>query len=97
MLEFFRDDPTASGDDRGVRGPLRFGLNTVVPFGDPTYYRARPGIGIAENRVVKLDDHVGLHPNLDALRPAWDGGDLAVVQGVGYEPHQRSPSLSPDI
>jgi len=31
VLEFFRDDPTAHGDDRGVRGPLRFGLNTVVP------------------------------------------------------------------
>ena len=31
VLEFFRDDPDASGDDRGVRGPLRFGLNTVVP------------------------------------------------------------------
>ena len=31
VLEFFRDDPAATGDDRGVRGPLRFGLNTVVP------------------------------------------------------------------
>lgn len=31
VLEFFRDDPDAQGDDRGVRGPLRFGLNTVVP------------------------------------------------------------------
>ena len=31
VLEFFRDDPDAQGDDRGVRGPLRFGLYTVVP------------------------------------------------------------------
>ncbi len=31
VLEFFRDDPQATGDDRGVRGPVRFGLNTVVP------------------------------------------------------------------
>ena len=73
------------------------GLNTVVPYGDPTYHRARPGIGIAENNVVKLDDYAGLHPNLDALRPAWDDGNLAVVQGVGYPNPNRSHFLSTDI
>ncbi len=31
VLDFFRDDPTASGRERGVAAPLRFGLNTVVP------------------------------------------------------------------
>src|SRR6195256_4019462 len=36
------------------------GLNTVVPFGDDAYYRARPRIGIKPARLRKLDDHFGL-------------------------------------
>jgi demethylmenaquinone methyltransferase/2-methoxy-6-polyprenyl-1,4-benzoquinol methylase len=31
VLEFFRDDPVAEGEGRGVPGPIRFGLNTVIP------------------------------------------------------------------
>ena len=32
VLEFFRDDPNAEGEAHGVPGPIRFGLNTVIPF-----------------------------------------------------------------
>ncbi len=28
------------------------GLNTVVPYGDETYYRVRPNLGIAERDVI---------------------------------------------
>ncbi len=73
------------------------GLNTVVPYGDPMYYRARPGIGLGEGTVIKLDEYAGLHPNLDGLRPAWDDGNLAVVQGVGYPNPNRSHFRSSDI
>src|SRR5215510_14700959 len=31
------------------------GLNTVVPYGDDAYYRARPRIGIKKERLRKLD------------------------------------------
>ena len=31
VLEFFRDDPGARGEGRGVPAPIRFGLNTVIP------------------------------------------------------------------
>jgi len=31
VLEFYRDDPTATDELRGTRGLIRFGLNTVVP------------------------------------------------------------------
>lgn len=71
------------------------GLNTVIPFGDDLYYRARPGIGVREP--MKLDDYVGLHPSLGALRSAWDDGALAVVQGVGYPNSSRSHFTSTDI
>jgi len=32
VLEFYRDNPTATGDGRGVPGLIRFGLNTVIPW-----------------------------------------------------------------
>src|ERR687893_439794 len=40
------------------------GLNTIVPYGDPMYYRHRPTIGIKENDVLKLDAHVGWHKTM---------------------------------
>ena len=32
------------------------GLNTVVPFGDDEYYRARPTIGIPRSEVIEIED-----------------------------------------
>jgi ubiquinone/menaquinone biosynthesis methyltransferase len=32
VLEFYRDDPVATGESRGVPGVLRFGLNRVIPM-----------------------------------------------------------------
>ena len=40
------------------------GLNTVVPFGDPAYYRARPKIGITQREVLKVADGFGFHPSM---------------------------------
>lgn len=66
------------------------GLNTAVPFADPAYARLRPRLAIPREHVVQLDERVGLHPSLEKLKPAWDAGQLAVVQGVGYP----DPNLS---
>ena len=44
------------------------GLNTVVPFTNDYYHRARPRIGLAEAKVLKLNDDVGLHPAPDGLQ-----------------------------
>jgi uncharacterized protein (DUF1501 family) len=71
------------------------GLNSVVPFGDDAYYRARPGTGIRQP--VKITDHIGLHPGLGALRGCWDDGSLGIVQGVGYPQPNRSHFESTDI
>src|SRR6516164_5495863 len=46
------------------------GLNTVVPFGEPNYYRMRPSIAIpqpkrgATDAAIELDGFFGLHPSL---------------------------------
>ncbi len=75
------------------------GLNTVIPFGMPEYYRARTGIGIAEKDVLKLReaDGVGLHPALAGVKDLYDNGSAAVIQGVGYPNPNRSHFRSMDI
>src|SRR4026207_898931 len=35
------------------------GLNTVVPYSDAAYYRARPKLGIAERDLIKAADGFG--------------------------------------
>ena len=66
------------------------GLNTVVPHGDPAYYRARPKIGIPENEVIKLSNGFGLHPSMVGFERLYKDGLLGVVHGCGYD----HPSLS---
>lgn len=73
------------------------GLNTVVPFADAAYARLRPGIGIKREAVVQLDEKTGLHPSLAPLMESWKAGDLAIVQGVGYDNPNRSHFRSIDI
>src|SRR5215813_8351554 len=37
------------------------GLNTVVPYSNDHYHKARPKIGLAENRILKINGEIGLH------------------------------------
>ena len=73
------------------------GLNTVVPYRDDAYYRARPNLAIPVAEVLRLTDDTGLHPALAPLRPLFDAGHLAIVQGVGYPDPDRSHFRSMDI
>ncbi|HEX8875165.1 MAG TPA: DUF1501 domain-containing protein [Phycisphaerales bacterium] len=75
------------------------GLNTVIPFGMGEYYKARGGIGVKADQVLKLSgaDGVGLHPRMTALKELFDEGMLSVVQGVGYPNPNRSHFKSMDI
>jgi uncharacterized protein (DUF1501 family) len=60
------------------------GLNTVVPYADSNYYQLRNTIGIKSEELIKLDEKIGLHPDLKAMLPFWEKNELAIVQGVGY-------------
>jgi uncharacterized protein (DUF1501 family) len=73
------------------------GLNTVIPYADDLYHKARPTLRQGKNEVVRLDDHVGLHPGLRSFGPMWEHGQLAVVQGVGYPNPERSHFEAMDI
>jgi uncharacterized protein (DUF1501 family) len=73
------------------------GLNTVIPYGDDLYHKARPTLGFKKDQVVKVDDHIGLHPGLRSLDRMLQDGQLAIVQGVGYPNPDRSHFESMDI
>jgi len=73
------------------------GLNTVIPYADDLYHKARPTLRQTRDVVVRLDDHVGLHSGMSGLRPLWEQGQLAVVQGVGYPNPDRSHFEAMDI
>jgi uncharacterized protein (DUF1501 family) len=66
------------------------GLNTVVPFGDAAYYRARPKLGITEREVIKVANGFGFHPSMVGFERLYKDGRLAVIHGCGYD----HPSLS---
>ncbi len=61
------------------------GLNTVVPYGDPAYYRARPHLGIPEREVIKVSDGFGFHPSMVGFERLYKDGQMAVVHGCGYD------------
>src|SRR5438045_5869680 len=60
------------------------GLNTVVPFTNDHYHRARPKLGLDAKEVLKLNDGLGLHPSLTGFKELYDAGSLSVIQGIEY-------------
>jgi uncharacterized protein (DUF1501 family) len=73
------------------------GLNTVIPFKDDLYAKYRPTLRVARSQVKKLNDHVGLHPQMDGLAGLMQDNALCVVQGVGYPNPDQSHFRSMDI
>jgi uncharacterized protein (DUF1501 family) len=73
------------------------GLNTVIPFTQDKYYKARPTLGIAKNKILKINDSLGFHPAMTAFKGLYDSGELAIVQGVGYPNPDRSHFRSMEI
>lgn len=72
------------------------GLNIVVPFAEPNYYRMRPTIAIPAPKrgtaetAVDLDGFFSLHPGLGALAPLFQDNQLAIVHATGSPDPTRS-------
>jgi uncharacterized protein (DUF1501 family) len=66
------------------------GLNTIVPYGDPMYYKHRPTIGIKEKDLLKIDAQFGWQKSMTGMKNLYDEGKVAIIQGVGYD----QPSFS---
>lgn len=73
------------------------GLNAVVPYSNDHYHRARPKLGLAEKRILKISDEIGLHENLAGFKDLYDAGELSIIQGVGYPNPNRSHFRSTEI
>jgi uncharacterized protein (DUF1501 family) len=65
------------------------GLNTVIPFADEPYFKARPRLAIPADKVI-LNDRLGLHPALVPFKPLFDAEQFAVIQGVGFPDQPKS-------
>lgn len=66
------------------------GLNTVVPYTNDAYYRARPKLGLKQDKLRKLDDQYGVQSGMAGFERLYKEGRLAIVHGVGY----ANPSFS---
>ncbi len=59
-------------------------LNTLVPYKESIYRAYRPNIRLDPAHYTPLNDDVALNKALYPLMSAWEAGDLAVIQDVGY-------------
>src|SRR6516162_75469 len=73
------------------------GLNTVIPFRDDAYRRARPTLQQPAGQIHRINDDIGLHPAMNALSGLLQDNALCVVQGVGYPNPSQSHFRSMDI
>jgi uncharacterized protein (DUF1501 family) len=73
------------------------GINTVVPYGDPHYYDHRVALGVPQDQVLAINDHVGFHPSMGPIKDLYDEGKVAVIQGVGFPNCNRSHFRSMDV
>src|SRR3954470_21415971 len=76
-------------------------LNAIVPYGDPNYYKYRPGIAIGEKNAkagpgiakIKGDEYWGFNPGLAGLVPLLQEGCLVPIINVG-SPHDTRSHFS---
>ena len=73
------------------------GLNTVIPVRNDIYYKERRRIAVPRETALSMGTEAGLHPTLTALKEAYDAGEMAVLNSVGYPNPDRSHFRSMDI
>ena len=66
------------------------GLNTVIPYTDAYYYQLRPQISLSRERIIKIDQLLGLNEALTGAAQLYKRGEVAIIQNLGYP----SPSFS---
>jgi uncharacterized protein (DUF1501 family) len=93
---------TTTGKDATILVVLQMaggndGINTVVPYANDFYHKARPKIGLKSDEVLKLNGEIGLHGAMKGFKELYDAGQLSVIQGVGYPNPNRSHFRSTEI
>src|SRR5438874_8742608 len=67
----------ATGRDSSILVVLQMaggndGLNTVVPYSNDYYHRARPSLALAEKQILKINDDIAFHSNLSGFKELYD-------------------------
>ncbi|MVN76566.1 DUF1501 domain-containing protein [Hymenobacter sp. HMF4947] len=74
------------------------GLNTLIPYRNDLYYKARPTLALqATDGLLPLSDDLALHPAMKGLKSLFDQGQVAICNAVGYPNPDRSHFRSMDI
>lgn len=73
------------------------GLNTVIPYSNDFYYKARPTLNVPAKNQLALSDSLALPATMPEFKSLFDGGNLAVINGVGYPNPNRSHFRSTEI
>lgn len=66
------------------------GLNTVIPYKDPIYFKSRPDISYGESDVLPLGEDLALNPSMVGMKSLWDAKKVAIIRGVSYPQPDRS-------
>jgi uncharacterized protein (DUF1501 family) len=66
------------------------GLNTVVPFTDPTYQSVRSNIALSPSQLLPFTDTLALNASMPNINTLYSQNKVAIVQGVSYP----NPNLS---
>jgi uncharacterized protein (DUF1501 family) len=72
-------------------------LDTVVPFADDLYHRARPDLAHAPAKLLALDDTSAMHPALVEMHARFQAGGMAILRGVGHPDPNLSHFRAKDI
>jgi uncharacterized protein (DUF1501 family) len=73
------------------------GLNTIVPYRNDIYFKARPTLSLKEDKLLKLNDELGMNNALYGLKELYDKGMMTIINNVGYPNPDRSHFRSMDI
>ena len=79
-----------------LTGGLDF-MNTVIPYTEGIYYDSRPTVAIARETMLPINSALAFHPAAARLKELYDAGNVAIVQGIGYENSSRSHFRGMDI
>lgn len=66
------------------------GLNVVVPYGDPHYYKHRPTLGIAADKLHKIDGLFGFNPAMKELHGLYQKNELLFAHAIASPYRSRS-------
>lgn len=72
-------------------------FNTIIPYTDGNYYDNRKSLQIPQERILQLDDKMGMHPAMGPMKDIFQSGDMAIIHGIGYANSPRSHFRSMDI